>query len=78
MSAQRTIRAEEPGDEVMLDIETSAALIRWLETALVPEGIDPERWQAWTDGGCKGRIEASGVSVTRAMLGSWARTGVLL
>jgi hypothetical protein len=77
MSAQRTIQADGSGDEEMLDVETSAALMRCMETALGPDGIDAGRWQSWAYGGCKGPIEASGVSVTPAMLGQWARTGAL-
>ena len=71
------MRTDEPGDERMLDADTSAALIRWMETAVVPDGIDRDRWQHWVDEGCSERIEADGVPVTAAMLGRWARTGAL-
>ena len=61
----------------MLDVDTSAAILRWMETALVPDGIELDRWERWLDDGCRGRIEADGVPVTPAMLGRWARTGAL-
>ncbi len=78
MSAQRALQADdELGDDEMLDVDTSAAIIRWMETALVPEGIDSQRWEQWTDDGCTARIEADGVPVTPLMLGRWARTGAL-
>jgi hypothetical protein len=77
MSAQSVIRADELADDEMLDVDTSAAIIRWMDTALVPDGIDPEQWRQWADDGCRGRIEADGVVVTPAMLGRWARTGAL-
>jgi hypothetical protein len=65
------------GDERMLDPETSAAIIRWLEIAVTPAAIDPDRWQHWVDKGCSGEIDATGAPVTPAMLGHWARTGAL-
>lgn len=71
------MRAEEVGDEEMLDVDTSAAMIRWMDTAVVPEGIDPEQWRHWADDGCRGTLEARRVPVTAAMLGHWARTGAL-
>ena len=77
VSAQQTTWVNEPGDEEMLDVQTSAALIRWLETALVPQGIDPELWRRWAEDGCRGRIEVDGVPVTPDMLGRWARSGTL-
>lgn len=77
MSAQRAMRADDLGDEGMLDVDTSAAIIRWMETGLVPDGIDPEQWRHWADDGCRGRIEADGVPLTSALLGRWARTGAL-
>jgi hypothetical protein len=45
MSAQRALRTDELDDAEMLDADTSAAVIRWLETARVPDGVDPERWR---------------------------------
>jgi hypothetical protein len=77
MSAQRAVLSDEPRDEDLLDVETSAAILRWMETAFVPDGITPERWEQWVDGGCQGQIEANGVPVTSAMLGRWAQTGSL-
>ncbi len=75
MTAQR---APHPSvtDEV-LDVETSAAILRWLETARVPDGIDPQRWERWAEGGCTQPLDVDGVTVTPAMLGRWARTGAL-
>jgi hypothetical protein len=77
MSAQQPVLAHEVDGEQMLDVDTSAAIMRWLETAQVPDGVDPERWQDWVDAGCSGPIERRGVSLTPAMLGAWARTGLL-
>jgi len=77
MSAQKAVLTEEPRDEDMLDADTSAAILRWMESAFVPDGVNPQRWEQWIDGGCRGHIEANGVSVTPAMLGNWARTGSL-
>jgi len=76
MSAQRIMEAELDDDE-MLDAETSAALMRWLETAILPAGVDAEQWRRWVDGGCRLPLEADGRPVTPAMLGLWARTGTL-
>ena len=75
MSAQQAARAHELFDQEMLDVDTSAAIIRWMESALLPEGVEPEAWQRWADDGCRGRIEADGVPLTPAMLGRWARIG---
>jgi hypothetical protein len=61
----------------MLDVDTSAAILRWMETSIVPDGIDSQVWEQWTEDGCMGRIEADGVPVTAPMLGRWARTGAL-
>lgn len=77
MSAQRAVLPDEHGDDEMLDVETSAALLRWMETAAAPDGIDPERWRHWAENGCRGRIDADGGPVTPAMLGHWGRTGSL-
>jgi hypothetical protein len=58
MSAQPAVRVDDLRDDEMLDVETSAAILRWMETALVPDGVDPNAWERWLDAGCKGRIEA--------------------
>lgn len=76
MNAQRAV----PGnvdDGEMLDGDTSAALIRWLETASVPEGIGVDAWQRWVDGGCQSNLEVDSRRVTPAMLGRWGRSGSL-
>jgi hypothetical protein len=78
MSAQRAIEPDELPENEMLDVETSAAILRWLETAEVPDGIEPGRWERWANDGCRGPIEANGVRVTAAMLGHWARSGSIL
>jgi hypothetical protein len=77
MSAQRAEWVQELDDNEMLDVDTSAALMHWMETALVPDGVEVERWKHWVYGGCKGRIEAEGIPLTPEMLGRWARTGAL-
>lgn len=77
MSAQRTLRSDELSESDMLDSDTSAAILRWLETADVPDGIDRTAWEAWAEGGCRGPIECRGVAVTSGMLAHWARTGTL-
>jgi len=77
MSAQPAIPVDEVGDDHVLDPETSAAVMRWMETALVPDGIDASVWGRWVDGGCRGGLEVNGASVTTAMLGEWARSGTL-
>jgi len=77
VSEQEDNRVSEPGDGEMLDVQTSAALLRWMETALVPDGIDPDLWRQWAEDGCRGQIEADGVPVTPDMLGRWARSGTL-
>jgi hypothetical protein len=77
MSMQRAAAIETLGDDAMLDVETSSALLRWMETAVVPDGIRVEDWEDWMDNGCRGRLEAGGEAVTPAMLGRWARSGVL-
>lgn len=77
MSAQQTDSEAEVNESEMLDAETSAALLRWMETGEVPDGIDRARWERWAGGGCCEPIDARGVAVTRAMLANWARTGTL-
>jgi hypothetical protein len=71
------MRLAEAADDEMLDVETSAAVLRWMEIALVPDGIVPEEWERWVKGGCRGSLELDGALVTPAMLGRWARTGIL-
>ncbi|HEU5075342.1 MAG TPA: hypothetical protein VFU02_14225 [Polyangiaceae bacterium] len=63
--------------EELLDADTSAALMRWLETGSVPDGVDAEQWEAWADAGCQGSIQRNGNALSPAMLGHWARTGSL-
>ena len=70
-------RLDTVADEEILDVDTSAAVMCWLETARVPEGIRSDEWERWVDGGCRGAIHAAGVVVTSTMLGNWARTGSL-
>ncbi len=77
MSAQRAIPVDQVGDDHVLDAETSAAIMRWMETALVPGGVDAGVWARWVDGGCRDRLEVNGVSVTTAMLSEWAHSGAL-
>ena len=77
MSAHPAVRADDVDSGEFLDADTSAAILRWMETALVPDGVDPANWEEWLDGGCMGPIEANGVPLTPEMLGRWARDGVL-
>lgn len=76
MSAQQALD-QELDDNELLDVDTSAAILHWMETGTVPSGIDATRWESWVDSGCKGSLDADGVPVTPAMLGRWARTGSL-
>lgn len=76
MAAQHAAHTDFGGDE-LLDTNTSAALMRWLETGDVPDGVDAEQWEAWADAGCEGSIESHGNPLSSAMLGRWARTGSL-
>lgn len=71
------MRIDGVGDEEILDADTSAAILHWMETALVPDGIGADEWEHWMDSGCRGRLESQGSQVTSAMLGCWARSGVL-
>lgn len=64
-------------DDDVLDDDTSAAIIRWLETARAPEGVDEMDWERWIADGCRGPIHGRRGPLTRAMLGQWARTGSL-
>ncbi len=43
MSAQGAVRDDDLGDDEMLDVETSAAILRWMETALVPDGSNDDQ-----------------------------------
>ena len=63
--------------EEILDVDTSAAILRWMDTAAVPDGIPLDVWETWADDGCRGVLHASGVPVTPSMLGHWARSGSL-
>ncbi len=76
MSAQRALD-DGRGDDEILDADTSAAILRWMETGIVPDGIDAKRWENWVDSGCKESIEVDGQRITPAMLGHWAQTGSL-
>jgi len=64
-------------DDDLLDPETSAAVLRWMETSTVPEGIARADWERWLDAGCVEPLEAEGRPVTPTMLGRWARSGSL-
>jgi hypothetical protein len=78
MSAQRAVPIDHGVDDnEILDADTSAAILRWMETATVPNGVSADQWEKWMAGGCKGRLRAHGKIVTTAMLGSWANSGAL-
>jgi hypothetical protein len=77
MSAQLPVEVDDLSETEMLDPDTSAAILRWMETGEVPEGIEPDRWERWADGGSRNMLEANGAPITAAMLGRWARTGLL-
>ena len=76
MAAQHAAHTDFNGEE-LLDADTSAALMRWLETGAVPEGVDAGEWEAWADAGCQGPIPSQFGALSPAMLGHWARTGSL-
>jgi hypothetical protein len=76
MAAQHATHADF-SDEGLLDADTSAALLRWMETGTVPDGVDADQWEAWADAGCEGSIESHDEALSPAMLGRWARTGSL-
>jgi hypothetical protein len=76
MSAQPSVVSDHDDYEV-LDVETSAALLRWLETGEIPEGVDRAEWERWTDEGCRQSVLANGIPLDAPMLGHWARTGRL-
>ena len=77
MSAQAATPIDQRGDEQLLDVDTSAAILRWLETGAVPDGLEPSQWERWVDGGCQGQLEVDGMPVSTTMLGRWALTGAL-
>jgi hypothetical protein len=77
MGVQAATRIDDRSEEQMLDVDTSSAILRWLETGAIPDGIDPSRWERWVDGGCQERLDVDGVAVSTAMLGRWAATGTL-
>ena len=52
MSAQAATPIDASFEE-LLDVDTSAAILRWMETGSIPHGIDVERWAQWLDGGCQ-------------------------
>lgn len=64
-------------DDALLDADTSAAVLRWMETGHAPDGIDPRSWESWLDSGCIAELTADGAVVTSSMLGRWARFGSL-
>lgn len=72
MNPQRAV-SEDVGCGEMLDADTSAALIRWLETASVLDGVGVDVWQRWVDGGCQSHLQVEGRRITPAMLGRWGR-----
>jgi hypothetical protein len=65
------------GENEVLDVDTSAAILRWMDNGLCPPGIPSYEWESWVDTGCTGRLEADGLAVTPSMLGRWARSGFL-
>jgi hypothetical protein len=67
MAAQHATHTDFSADE-LLDADTSAAILRWLETGTVPEGVDAEQWEAWADAGCQGTIEHHGDALARPLL----------
>jgi len=77
MSAHGALQIEHLDDQERLDTETSAAVLHWMDTAAIPEGISNKDWEAWMDSGCQGRLEANGQPVTPEMLARWARSGLL-
>jgi hypothetical protein len=77
MIAQGAERIDDVSDDEILDADTSAAILRWMETALVPDGIRPDDWERWVDSGCQASLQADGLPVTPVMLGQWARSGSL-
>lgn len=77
MGAERAPRIDDQIDDGILDAETSAAILHWMQTALTPPGVKVDAWESWIDGGCQGRLDAGGRPVSAAMLGRWARSGIL-
>jgi hypothetical protein len=77
MAARGAARIDEVGDDEILDVDTSAAILHWMETALVPDGIRAGEWEQWVDAGCRESLYARGLPVTPLMLGRWARSGSL-
>ena len=62
------------GDNEILDEQTSAAILVWMETSLLPDGLTLEVWERWIEGGCRGGLEAEGRQLTPEQLGRWARS----
>jgi hypothetical protein len=77
VSAQPAVQPSPVEETELLDADTSAAILHWMETGAVPPGIDRDRWERWADDGCRGRLEVGDELVTSAMLGQWARGGRL-
>lgn len=78
MSAQREVPDSAPAENELLGADTSAALLVWMDTAQVPDGIRAADWERWVDGDCQGPLtDATGAPVTPAMLGRWARSCVV-
>src|SRR5262245_15712011 len=47
MSSRGAARLAEVGDDAILDPDTSAAILRWMETGGVPEGVSAKDWEDW-------------------------------
>lgn len=77
MDAARAARANDVSDDEILDVNTSAAILRWMETGVLPDGIPADEWERWIEAGCRRELHARGVPLTAAMLGHWARSGTL-
>jgi hypothetical protein len=77
MSAQRAAHLNAAGENEILDVETSAAILRWMDSGLCPPGISSDEWERWVNAGCAGQLEVGGLTVTPSMLGCWARSGSL-
>lgn len=77
MAAHGAAQLDHVDDGAILDVDTSAAILRWMDTNVLPDGILADDWVRWIDGGCRGSLRAGAVPVTPVMLGRWAQTGTL-
>jgi hypothetical protein len=77
MAAHGVTPIEQVGDDEILDVDTSAAILRWMESDLVPDGVGVDAWELWVEAGCKGALVANALPITSVMLGRWARSGSL-